>query len=114
MSSTSPKKPLAPTNPNSSTLNQSNLVSEVPVSVGHGGSLDPLLSGNLPPQKVFPVHQPGESSRQLAQAVLQYGNEPPADVFGRDGLVQDYAAEPLASDPHLSSNFNLGNQSAEG
>ncbi|KAK6520675.1 hypothetical protein TWF506_000924 [Arthrobotrys conoides] len=113
MSSVPPRDPLTSTNPNSSTLNQSHLVSRAPEPSGDGGSSDLLLPDNLPPQKVFSTHQPSESSRQLAQAALQYRNEFPPEGFGENDLIQSFASGSLAFDPTLPPNFSLDSESVE-
>ncbi|KAF3090499.1 hypothetical protein TWF569_004409 [Orbilia oligospora] len=114
MSSVPPRDPLASTNPNSSALNQSHLVSRVPEPLGDGGSSGSLRHSKLPPQNVFPTYRPGESSRQLAQAALQYGSEHSTEGFGEGEITQDYNSGSLAFDPSLSSSFSLGNESIEG
>ncbi|KAF3174361.1 hypothetical protein TWF788_008738 [Orbilia oligospora] len=114
MSSVPPRDPLASTNPNSSALNQSHLVFRVPEPLGDGGSSDSLRHSKLPPQNAFPTYRPGESSRQLAQAALQYGSEYSTEGFGEGEITQDYNSGSLAFDPSLSSSFSMGNESIEG
>ncbi|KAK6503546.1 hypothetical protein TWF481_008560 [Arthrobotrys musiformis] len=120
MSAIPPKNPFSTTNPASSALNQSHLVSGASKSpkndwhaAGEDGPLEPPLSGDLPPTKVHSTDQPGQSSRQLAQAALQYGNEYQGDNFEEDSLIQDYAAQSLHFEPPLSLNFGLGDQNLQ-
>ncbi|KAK6361161.1 hypothetical protein TWF730_004905 [Orbilia blumenaviensis] len=131
MASLSPKAPLAASNPTSSTLNQSHLVSvqgaakapgnppgevqtlEPRVTVhppqqeqndGDGNtSVTPLAAG-LPPQKLFSTTLP----IQLAQAALRCEGGQHDDEFDEEAVMRSYASGSHSIDPSLSS--NLGDQ----